>query len=464
MGDGIGILGGVDDAPGAPQAPTPPVLPPPPRFLGGWVMFGLVYALLLIGALFAYFQPSDEPAQAPSEVGPQVIVALGTEGLRELAGPTASTGQDSIKESWSGLLRDAGGAKPKGPEAAKQALVAGRELGQTPPPSVFDALGPKDGDWRKVYSGAKLSAVQAKALRLDADSPRIEALARAHALQAAGDDSARKALVSESTWKLMALSSVLLVVLLGAVALAIGIALLVKRQWKPLGPVLAPMTPLRADTLAFRAAAALGAMIMLPGLAGGLVPQAGLWASVVGYAVAVAATVAILMLPILDDRPGLRGCLGDTSQLMKHIGLGFAAFLANWPLMLPFLGLIGLLGPYLPQPSHPMTDIIGGASGRTVLAIYLLAAVGAPLLEEIVFRGMLFPALGRFLKPGWAMVLCGFLFASIHPQGPLLWAMLTIVGAMGAFLTYMTRSLVPAIVMHSVHNASVLTLALIVTG
>lgn len=464
MADGIGILGEVHDAPGAPLAPTPPVVPPPSRFHGGWVMFGLVYLLLAAGSLYAYFQPGDNPGQAPSEVGPQVIVALGSEGLEALSPEAGRQGRDTGQDTWRRMLADAGGAKPKGPEAAKQALVAARELGQTPPPTVFDALGPKDGDWVKLYSGAKLTTDQAKGLNLEAEAPRIEALARAQALQAAGDDSARKALVADSTWKLMALSSLLLVVFLGLVALAVGITLLAKRQWQPLGPVLAPMTPLRADTLAFRAATALGAMIMLPGLAGAVAPQAGLWASVVGYAIAVAATVAILWFPILDDSPGLRGCIGDTTNLARHVGLGIAAFLANWPLMLPFVGLIGLLGPYLPQPSHPMTDVIGGASGRTILAIYLLAAVGAPLLEEIVFRGMLFPALARFLKPGWAMVLCGFLFASIHPQGPLLWAMLTIVGAMGAFLTYMTRSLVPAIVMHSVHNASVLTLALIVTG
>jgi membrane protease YdiL (CAAX protease family) len=56
------------------------------------------------------------------------------------------------------------------------------------------------------------------------------------------------------------------------------------------------------------------------------------------------------------------------------------------------------------------------------------------------------------------------LFAAIHPQGPILWAGLAAIGVMACFLTHMTGSLVPAMVMHSVHNASVLTLAIVVLG
>jgi membrane protease YdiL (CAAX protease family) len=439
---------------------VPTVAAPLARFPGGWAMFGVVYLLLAASAMYGYLAPrEDEPAR--NQLGPELIVALGTEGLQSMAGQAS---QGTEKEAWQRMLIEAGGGQPEDAESAKVALAAGRELGQAPPPTVFDALGKQDGDWRKVYSGSKLTLEQARALRLKAEEPRLEALANAHAMMAAGDPTARRALVEDATWRLLALTAVVPVFLAGLVALIVGAVLVAKKQWVALGPVLSPMSPLMADSLAFKAAAALGTMIVVPAVFTTLLPSLDAWGTVTGYVFAAGLAVAILRFPILGEAPGLRAAIGETRGFFKLAGIGFAAYLANWPLMLPFLGLLAVLQPYMPAPSHPVTDIVGDANGPTLLALYLLVALGAPFLEELVFRGMLFPALARFLRPGWAMVLSGFLFASIHPQGPLLWAMLTIVGGMGAFLTHMTRSLVPAMVMHCVHNASVLTLALVMTG
>ncbi|MCH8922998.1 MAG: ATP-binding cassette domain-containing protein [Planctomycetes bacterium] len=60
----------------------------------------------------------------------------------------------------------------------------------------------------------------------------------------------------------------------------------------------------------------------------------------------------------------------------------------------------------------------------------------------------LFPALAERLKSPWAgMLVSGFLFAAIHPQGPSGWPPLLAVGFMAALVTYQTGSLLPAMVL-----------------
>jgi membrane protease YdiL (CAAX protease family) len=53
------------------------------------------------------------------------------------------------------------------------------------------------------------------------------------------------------------------------------------------------------------------------------------------------------------------------------------------------------------------------------------------------------------------------LFAMVHPTGVPAWPALAAIGAMAALLTFQTRSLVPSIVMHAVHNGTLLLLNLL---
>jgi membrane protease YdiL (CAAX protease family) len=103
----------------------------------------------------------------------------------------------------------------------------------------------------------------------------------------------------------------------------------------------------------------------------------------------------------------------------------------------------------------------GGQGAAEALATYLLAAVLAPFLEELTFRGLLFPALKRHMPWVAAAAVSGLTFAAIHPQGPLLWVSLGTLGVAGAVSAQYTGSLVPAMVMHALNNASVLTLSLV---
>jgi membrane protease YdiL (CAAX protease family) len=106
-------------------------------------------------------------------------------------------------------------------------------------------------------------------------------------------------------------------------------------------------------------------------------------------------------------------------------------------------------------------------SGRTLLVAFLVICVGAPLFEELFFRGVLLPTLVRRMPVQVAMVVQALLFASLHlsTRMGIASALLTftVVGMGGyglAFIRVKTHSLVPAIVAHATFNAIALMAAI----
>ena len=85
-----------------------------------------------------------------------------------------------------------------------------------------------------------------------------------------------------------------------------------------------------------------------------------------------------------------------------------------------------------------------------------LAVVLAPLAEEVLFRGILLPALGRRIGLGAAILISSALFALMHFHVPALAPLLILSVALSLAYIY-TRSLVTPIVMHVLFNAVSLT-------
>ncbi len=101
---------------------------------------------------------------------------------------------------------------------------------------------------------------------------------------------------------------------------------------------------------------------------------------------------------------------------------------------------------------------------------YLLAAFGiliAPFVEELVFRGMMYPVFERHLGLMLAVVLTAALFAAIHaPQLGKGWPQVTAIFVVGLALSYArgrTGSLVPAYLIHLSYNSTLFVLLYIST-
>lgn len=100
-----------------------------------------------------------------------------------------------------------------------------------------------------------------------------------------------------------------------------------------------------------------------------------------------------------------------------------------------------------------MVAVSSNATVSTMAAMFLMASVLAPIAEEILFRGLLYPYL-RTKLPMWpAALISGALFALVHWDIPML-AQLTIMGTVQAITVERSRSLLPAIVMHGLWNGS----------
>ena len=110
---------------------------------------------------------------------------------------------------------------------------------------------------------------------------------------------------------------------------------------------------------------------------------------------------------------------------------------------------------------NPMLgDLTGNAAGLIgVPLLILITVIGAPIVEELFFRGLLLRSLRKRRIPASAAILiCGVVFAGFHFQGAQ-FAGLTVVGIGLACLAMWTDRLGPGIVAHAVFNAiSVITL------
>ena len=101
-------------------------------------------------------------------------------------------------------------------------------------------------------------------------------------------------------------------------------------------------------------------------------------------------------------------------------------------------------------------DQIIASSLKTRFATALLAVVTAPLVEELTFRGVLYPALQRALGMIWAVVLVSALFAGVHllqyfdNLGVV--AVITLLSVSLTLVRAKTGRILPSFVIHFVFN------------
>ena len=134
------------------------------------------------------------------------------------------------------------------------------------------------------------------------------------------------------------------------------------------------------------------------------------------------------------------------------MGAGFLGWVAALPLLV--VGMIAaswimkLTGEF---PSHPIVDAFAG-NGWAKFGAIVLAVVWAPISEEIMFRGLLFPGLSAWLRWLAGAVLGAFVFAVIHPQS---WAgvpAIMVLAGSFSFLRMWRQSLIAPMTAHALNN------------
>lgn len=120
-------------------------------------------------------------------------------------------------------------------------------------------------------------------------------------------------------------------------------------------------------------------------------------------------------------------------------------------------------------PGHPIVEWISEGSISTIALVFIMTCVCAPLLEETVFRGLMYRNLrdntfraGHFVSVTLSALVNGFIFAAIHPQGILFIPMLGALALSFSIVREWRGSLIAPMTMHAIHNGLVTSFLLFV--
>jgi len=151
----------------------------------------------------------------------------------------------------------------------------------------------------------------------------------------------------------------------------------------------------------------------------------------------------------------------DTGRFPRaavYFGLVLAGF---------FLSIIVSLGSALFPPNKDLPIEILFQDRNTTLVFMLIAVFLAPLVEETIFRGYIYPVIGRSFGMVWGIVATGTLFGLLHAEQ--LWggwgqiALLIFVGIVLTFARAFSRTVVTGFVIHTSYNLVQVIGLLIVT-
>jgi len=142
---------------------------------------------------------------------------------------------------------------------------------------------------------------------------------------------------------------------------------------------------------------------------------------------------------------------GALSYLAVFLPIGIVGFV--------YMQLLQALG--CNTEAQDVIQLLQKAESPAAIAVLgFIAVVAAPIVEEVVFRGIMLPFLAKHMSVGSAVLLVSFLFAVIHFHIPAFVPLFLL--AIGLSLSYIaTGSLAVPIVTHACFNAISLTAALV---
>jgi membrane protease YdiL (CAAX protease family) len=439
------------------SAASPPPLPNAVNYR--YSKPGLVLALMVIAAcaVFVVRVQTMERDEPKAEVRPNRMLelmaryAVGTKAFLQSAGQSTAELNDAMQ-------RDVGTLSRTDEDALRILMLKGWMADQPPDEAKMAALAQKnEGLKADVEMLGRLSAIQ----DLGADKGWklffkrhgwMAQLARAQTLEA--KDPLRQAVVQQGIGTAMVLIAGMMLGMLAAVG---GLVLMIWGigRWRggKLRMTLGRRSREHGGVLIEGFAIYLLLFLLLPWLLRQLPVPLPRW---VGYGPALAALILGMLWPLLRgmQRPLWRETLGlhRGDGWFKEMGAGVLGWLAALPLLV--LGMIAaswitkLTGQF---PSHPIVEVFAG-NGWAKLGAVVLAVVWAPVSEELMFRGLLFPGLSAWLRWLLGMLLAAFVFAVIHPQG---WAGVPAIMALAAtfsFLRMWRQSLIAPMTAHALNN------------
>jgi uncharacterized protein len=150
---------------------------------------------------------------------------------------------------------------------------------------------------------------------------------------------------------------------------------------------------------------------------------------------------------------------GERWDSLRGLGVGVGSQLVLLPLLyIPIYVLFDKTQDDVSQVARDLTDRATDPIG--VILLVLIVGIGAPIAEEIFYRGLLYRSMENRFGTWPAIVGSGVVFGASHFQ-PITFVGLTAFGVVLAYLTHRTGRLAPAIFAHMAFN--MVTVILMVT-
>lgn len=176
---------------------------------------------------------------------------------------------------------------------------------------------------------------------------------------------------------------------------------------------------------------------------------------------------ALMLLPVLALRSEakysyvrLSAALGlRRFRLGQTVGLSVLMLVGMFAVTAAYVSVMGLLGVSIEGNT---ADLVSGfRTGPVEIAIaFLLVGIVAPLVEEVTFRGIVFPSLREAWGTTPALLASGAMFGVLHLQLTIALP-LALIGMALALIFLRTRSLWSAIIAHCLYNTVSLALAFV---
>jgi len=445
---------------------------PEPRNYGGWIVLALIFSLMIGFQLYQYFnRDAKRPEGKFTEYATQLKLAVEMKHAFQSMGPAAGNINQSLQQVEESLEMEA-----RRNVAAARIYAAARseqseEVSDAALKQLSSSKEKRDHLLAEVFAAEKITPDRAKEIeRALTQKDFISKLAVVQAYEKSGDKSKRDLLIDKGAAiiKLGVVGVFALLVLGGVLLLVVYLILKAQGMLPRKDFPLASISHADADRLALRCAQLFAMFLAVP-IFLSLLPENTFdkhTGTLVIYFLLLLGTVYLFRLPIGGKFFSLEAIGIHGRNLGKNIAWGFGTAIANLPLVLGFALLGQWIFAGLPKPEHPTTvEIQTGISLYGTIVILFAGSVGAPILEEIMFRGTLLPALSKVLnRPVLAILIQGLIFGAIHPTGIPAWLPLAAIGSTSGFLSRQTGSLVPSIVMHAVHNFGTLIFATTIFG
>ncbi len=194
--------------------------------------------------------------------------------------------------------------------------------------------------------------------------------------------------------------------------------------------------------------------------------QASFLIASTGALSSLAVVALVLAVARMTFARGIKGFGLRIRTLPQDFPRAFLTLMAVWPLVMAMMSLTVLVMKHVKKdfevPQHDALQLITeSASLPLVVLVIALAVVVAPILEEMLFRGLFQTMIRSHLGRPWpAIAMTSILFAMIHKNAEH-WPALFIL-AMGLGYSYEKNgSLLRAILMHAMFNGITIAAALL---